>query len=77
MLQRPDGGYAALERLLQDIPEPALAQKCRQLGDLKRRVDVMEVTLGVVEERVSRLHGGVDALLAGEDSPQHKAGGVP
>jgi hypothetical protein len=37
----------------------------------------MEVTLGVVEERVSRLHGGVDALLAGEDSSQHKAGGVP
>jgi len=77
LLQRPDRGCAALERLLRDIPEPALAQKCRQLGDLKRRVEVMEVTLGVVEERVSRLHGGVDALLSGEDGPLRQAGAAP
>jgi len=65
---------AALEHLLQDIPEPALARKCRQLGNLKRRVDAMEATLSVVEERMARLNGGVDALFAGEDEPPESRG---
>lgn len=68
------GRVAALERLLQDIPEPALARKCRQLGNLKQRVDAMEATLSIVEERVARLNGGVDALFAGEDAPPESRG---